>query len=24
LRKAMADFLHTAVQQIEAEGKSKS
>ena len=24
LRKAMADFLHTAMQQIETEGKSKS
>ena len=24
LRKAMADFLHTALEQIEGEGKSKS
>ena len=24
LRKAMVDFLHTALEQIEAEGKSKS
>jgi hypothetical protein len=24
LRKAMADFLHTALEQIESEGKSKS
>ena len=24
LRKAMTDFLHTAVEQIEGEGKSKS